>query len=285
MTLPEDENDGLFEVDAIKSYTSQTGWGTVVTEEREDQDVIRAARTKRDGTVVATTNYAPVVGRKPGEDVLGRKSGHVVAAEARKQIVTAWKGMEDYDECPPDYGVFFEQYQGYTRHLVWTMGVAPREIDDVVSEIMTRFMERDSLGEFDRAWATRSATGKSVFRSYYSRFVVTYARGKHRNNVRHVKRFSLLCDAPLGDENGTTWIEQHDVDVEGIGVPHYEVEFSSLVESLRARVGDELMDVVSELVEETGKIKLSDLATKLGVSARKAREARDRLQAAAREVG
>lgn len=280
MTLPENEIDALFEVAPVThSYDS------LVTKQLGDQDVIKAARTTSHGRVVSTTNFVPTPQREAGKDVLGRKAGHVVLAEDRKPIITDWSGMADYDNCPPDYGVFFEQYQGYTRHLVWTMGVAPREVDDVVSEIMARFMERDSLGEFDRAWATRSATGKSVFRSYYSRFVVTYARGKHRNNVRHTMRYNLICDAPVGDESGTTWIEQHDADVAGIGVPHYEVEFSSLMASLRDRVGDDLMNVVEGLVEDTGKLKLSDLASKLGVSARKAREARDRLQAAARALG
>lgn len=273
MTLPPNDGPGDLQFTGFSNVTERRG---------REGDIILTARTRRDGTVSSSTNFALANKREAGLDVLGRKAGHVVRFEDRKPIVTDWKGMEDYDECPPSYDQWFRQYEGYTRHLVYTMGVVPREIDDVTAEIMTRFLERDSLGEFRRDWATRSATGSSVFRSYYSRFVVTYARGKHRNNVRHVKRNALLCDAPIGDENGTTWIEQHDADIEGVGVPHYEVELASLVDSLRAQVGDDVVDAVLGLVEQESRVRLSGLASALGVSARKARTTLEQLQVAAR---
>ena len=223
--------------------------------------------------------------REAGKDVLGREAGHVVAPADRKPIETDWSGMQDFDNCPPDYGKFYEQYRGFIYHLVWSMGVAPREMDEVVSEIITRFIERDSLGEFRPDWATRSAKGRSVFRSYLARFVVTYARGKHRNNVRFVKRYSLLCDAPVGDDSGARWIDQHDAErVEVDGLPSYGVEYAALVEALGEAVGSDVMDVVTGMVEESGRIKLKDLEERLGISARRARETRAALQLAAQRV-
>lgn len=280
MTLPNDSYDGFDSV-TDKAPTYAVGRSTFVTQ-APDGDVVKTARTSRSGKVTTATNYALVPNRKAGEDVLGRKAGHVVAKEDRKPITTKWQGMEDYDECPPSYAVWFKQYKGYTENLCWRMGIAPREIDDVVSEIMARFMERDSLGEFDRAWATRSATGTSVFRSYYSKFVVTYARGKHRNNVRHVKRNSLLMDAPVGDENGSTWGSQYaEAQAEGMS---YDVEYEALVDGLRERVGEKVIDTVLQMVEENGKVPLTALAKSLAVSPREARKLRDKLQVAAREI-
>lgn len=225
--------------------------------------------------------------RKPGYDVLGRKAGHVVPANERQEIITDWSGMDDFVNAPPNYDVFDRQYRSFVRHLVWSVGVSPREIDDVTQDIMIRFLERDSLGTFRREWTTRSKTGKSVFRSYLARFVVTYARGMHRNKVRYAKRFPMICDATVGDDGGTTWLDQHDQREEGIGRPQETVELTDLISFLRTEVGDDAVSAVAQLVEDGRKVTLSSLAGALSeqagqqVSARRARVTLEALRAAA----
>jgi len=314
MTLPFEDATSETESEVISTYS--TGRSTVV-EQHEDGDVIRTARTKRDGTVITATGYALQPRRSgktwgpapdevrvitadeamvdpvsvPGYDTLGYKAGEIVPADQRQPIRPethgVWEGMEDFANAPPSYDVFDKQYRSFCRHLVWTMGVAPRELDDVTQEIMIRFLERDSLGKFRREWVTRSKTKKSVFRSYFARFVVTYARGKHRNNVRFSKRFPMIVDAPVGDDGATTWLDQHDQREEGIGRPQETVELSDLIASLRREVGDDAVSAVEQLVEDGKKVTLSSLAGALSartgqpVSARRARTTLESLRAAA----
>jgi hypothetical protein len=287
MTLPDDEFDDFDSVtEAPVSY--MVGRNTVVTQDG-GQDIIRSARTNRDGIPVVSESFAPVANRRtPGRDVLGRESGHVVAPEDRKPIVTDWSGMDDWANCPPDYGTFYAQYASYVMFLVRKFA-HPREVEDMASDIITRFIERDSMGEFKREWETRSASGKSVFRSYLSRFVVTYARGKNRNNVRHAIRYLTIANAPVGNDGSgeTTWLDLRDQEVGGIGQPQTEVEFVDFLDSLRARVGPDVVEAVQSLVEDHKRVTLSGLRTALAertggpVSARAARSALDRLQAAA----
>lgn len=207
--------------------------------------------------------------RQCGKDVLGRPAGHVVAAEDRLPIRTEWSGMEDYVNAPPDYGTFFRQYKNYTRSLVLKFGVPPSDLDDIITEIMIRFLERDSIGVFSREWKTRSVTGKSNFRSYYSRFVVTYARGKNRNVRKHSSRNLLICDAPIDDEHTVTGIDLLASTVSFEQESDDWMDFESLVSELRAQVDPELaptVDVIVELAMGAPVIRVAELARALGVS-------------------
>ncbi len=219
--------------------------------------------------------------RSAGRDVLGREAGHVVRPEDRKEIVTEWTGPKDWANCPPSYEAWWDQYRDETYFWVRRAGVNFREVDDVVGEIMTRFMERDSLGVFDRNWSTRSATGKSRFQSYYSNFVVGYASGKHRNNVRYIKKHAYILDAPVG-EDGATWYD--------VNAPSYSdnveatVLFADVVASVRARIGDdELVDAVLILAAD-GDVKQNGLRSALGCNARAAKTGLEAVRAALRDA-
>jgi hypothetical protein len=210
-----------------------------------------------------------------GSDVLGRPVGHVVAPEDRLPIVTDWSGMKDFVNAPPSYDVFYRQYLAYTKWLVTRFGVPASDLDDVVIDIIMRFMERDSIGVFSGEWSTRSATGKSNFRSYYSRFVVTYARGKNRNVHKHNSRNLLICDASVDDDGSTSWLDVNaptsSFEEDAVG----SMDFDGLVSSLRARVKPELADAVDAVVEMSmgaPSIKVAELARKLGVSQRVAND-------------
>ena len=218
--------------------------------------------------------------RQAGRDVLGRPAGHVVRPEDRKPIVTNWRGMDDWSNCPPDYETWYRQYRSETYYWVSRAGVNPREYDDIVNEIMTRFMERDSLGVFDPTFANRSATGRSQFRSYYSNFVVGYASGKHRNQVRYLKKHALVFDAKTGDGE-STWGEvfapaQVDAQVDAAA-------FALAIDAVRARCGAELVDAVLYLAT-SGSVPQKQLSELLGTTVRGAKTGLDAVRGALRDA-
>lgn len=212
------------------------------------------------------------------EDVLGRKAGHIVAAEDRLPIVTEWSGMEDWRNAPPSYDVFFKQYMSYTHTMCYRFGVA-RDVEDVAQSIMTRFMERDSLGVFTPSWGSQSASGRSNFRSYYSRFILTYVTGLKRNAARHAARHLLVFDAPI-DEGGTTWA---DVQAPSHEDDYGRVEFEEAIAALRSRVDPGLVDAVLMLAQD-GPVKQGDLREVLGVKLRTAKTGLESVRAALRDV-
>ncbi|MFA7264791.1 MAG: hypothetical protein WC054_00525 [Candidatus Nanopelagicales bacterium] len=244
-----------------------------------DVELLDAAVSDSDGEILEGA-------RSAGKDVLGRKTGHVVAPEDRQPIRPEthglWTGMDDQVNCPPDYATWWEQYRDETFFWVRKTGIDSRQVEDTVNEIMTRFIERDSLGVFRREWKTRSITKKSRFQSYYSKFVVGYASGKHRNHVRYVKRNLAILDAPVG-EDGTTWAD--------LKAPHHtdtveaDMEFAEIVAALRTRVPDpEVVDAMLFLVEDTGRVTQGKLAAHLETEPGAARSALNAVRSALRDL-
>lgn len=217
--------------------------------------------------------------RAAGEDVLGRKAGHVVAPKDRLPIVTRWSGMDDWKECPPDYDTWALQYRTYTIRMCVRFGVK-FNVEDVAQAIMTRFMERDSLGVFTPDWGSKSATGRSNFRSYYTRFILTYVTGMVRNETRYLRKHSLIFDAPIG-EDGTTWGD--------LSAPsHYDdlsgPEFEQTVAGLRERIdNDALVDAVLALAQN-GPVRQNGLRDQLGCDANAARSGLAAVRAALQDL-
>lgn len=209
-----------------------------------------------------TARVGWVADHATGEDVLGRKAGHVVAVEDRKPIITEWDGMVDWANCPPTYDVWADQYYTYTRSMLMRWGARLDEVEDMMQEIMARFIERDSLGVFTPEWGSKSKTGRSNFRSYYSRFLLTYFNGKKRNLVRHYKKNIHILDAPVSEDGSITWGDQN---AEACDDAAFEqLEFEQLIEQLRVRVSDDaLVDAVLMMVEN-GPIRQKALGAQLG---------------------
>jgi hypothetical protein len=233
---------------------------------------------------VTVTDEALRVGWKEdhaaAEDVLGRKTGHVVLPEDRLPIVTEWSGMSDWVNCPPDYDTWARQYLSYTENRVRHFG-AWDEIEDIVQTIMARFAERDSLGVFTPEWGSQSNTGKSNFRSYYSRFILTYVISQRRNYTRMRKRQCLIFNAPVGDD-GKEWGE---VKAPVVDADTVSAEFNDLAARLRREVKDDrLVDVVLELARDSQPIKLSELRRDLGLSHGAAKSGLEKVRTALRSL-
>lgn len=200
------------------------------------------------GPVSATVSEPPKQVRasheRPGADVLGRPAGYVVPKEERQPIVTEWSGMTDFHHAPPDYGTFFEQYKSYTLWYLSNFGFRRDDLENVAMDLMTRFMERDSIGVFSNGWETQSKTGQSVFRTYYTHFLLAYAPGKKRNLARVSTSELLLWDATIDEEGTTSW-----GDVNGPSTTiDSDVEFNLLADSIRSRASDLEVSIVNRMI-------------------------------------
>ncbi len=213
---------------------------------------------------------------RPGKDVLGRPPGYVVPEKDRIPIVTEWSGMTDYDHAPPSYAVFFEQYYTYTNWYVSKfLPKGSNQLEDIVMELMTRFMERDSVGVFSNSWESRSKKGHSVFRTYYTHFLLAYTPGKRRNAARIAANELLIMNAPVSDDGSVTWADIH----APTSTIDTEVEFNAMVAGIHDSASTLDVDIVDRMIElalgATKKLRRTDVAMEFQVDARTAQQILD----------
>jgi DNA-directed RNA polymerase specialized sigma24 family protein len=102
----------------------------------------------------------------------------------------------DYTTAPESYDELFRNYYSFVVGLVGKQGIAPDNREDVASEILLRFYERDFLNEFnpDLSFEVNGKVVKARFKSFLSAFVVNYVRShRDRQNLR-AKREPLTID-------------------------------------------------------------------------------------------
>lgn len=167
-------------------------------------------------------------------DKLGRPINVVIRPEDRGKVVTAWSGMTDWYSAPPDYDTFAAQYFNYTKVMLRRFGVL--HVDDTAADLMFRFIERDSLSVFDPNAETKGDRAK--FRSFYTRFLHTYAMGKKRNSVLLAQRQPLVFDEPVNSEEGAPTIGEL-LCATKVEDPAEEVECSQFLNDLRGLMRDE----------------------------------------------
>jgi DNA-directed RNA polymerase specialized sigma24 family protein len=103
----------------------------------------------------------------------------------------------DYTSAPSSYDELFRTYYAFVVGLVGKQGIAPDNREDVASEILLRFYERDFLAEFDPSltFEVKGKVVKARFKSFLSAFVVNYVRShRDRQNLR-MKREPLIVDS------------------------------------------------------------------------------------------
>jgi DNA-directed RNA polymerase specialized sigma24 family protein len=198
-------------------------------------------------------------------------------------VKTAEQGA-DYVSAPRDYAALFEQYYQYVVALVRRLGIDDSRKEDVASEILLRFLERDFLNKFDPTLVFHydGEDRPAKFKSFLTKFVMVYVRGhwdrQHRLNTREL----LMCDRPVGkDDNTVAWVE-----VFGGNDPAAEddvidiLDEQDLVDEMRAyilRVPRRsrydscdlvaLFDEVIRHIRETGTWNVVELREHFGVSA------------------
>ena len=140
--------------------------------------------------------------------------------------------------------------------------------------VMTKFLEKDALADFDPNYFE----GKdAVFRSFLSGFVEKYVR-HYRDRQKILKdRESLIISAPTRVKDGqSTWMEVY-------GPKHYDT-YDALVQfdmarELRQKVSTfaprrsdgfldmpEFLESVLTMFEDSGEITVAELADQYGVS-------------------
>lgn len=184
----------------------------------------------------------------------------------------------DYAVAPVSYEELFRNYYSFVVGLVGKQGISPDNREDVASEILLRFYERDFLNEFDPS-LTFEVNGKTVkarFKSFLSAFVVNYVRShRDRQNLR-AKREPLIVD---GSDRSDYILQGTDS-----SAMHYEDDYSSLYEEelvakLRAYLVTvprksrqdqcdlpRLFDAIVDQVRRNGKYSVKELQEVFGVS-------------------
>lgn len=174
---------------------------------------------------------------------------------------------------PADFAELFRYYYPYVVKLVRTFSIEESDVEDVAMIILTKFMEKDVLSDYDPDY--RSVEGKPAgFMTFLSGFVASYVRhyvSRQRvHQARHpfsVDRTLLLRDSP------SSWIEVY-------GPKHYDdlshVTDAQFLSAVRSRlstlpvVGRRDMALLFELIidqlDERGRIHKEELAGLFGVS-------------------
>ncbi len=146
----------------------------------------------------------------------------------------------DHVSAPADYAELFSKYYDYVVTLVRRSGVETSRAEDVASEILLRFYERDLLGEFDPTMVFHydGQDRPARFKSFLTKIVLTYLRGHKDKHWRLASRELLICDMQIGSFPAyQSWVE-----VFGESVPSCDTDIldvaaeQALVDRLRAHI-------------------------------------------------
>lgn len=190
----------------------------------------------------------------------------------------------DYVSAPKDYAELFRRYYPYVVNLVNKNGIADDNKEDVASEILARFFERGFLEKFDPAlvFSYAGQPRPARFKSFLSKFVLTYVRGHYDKQKRLRTREIMLCDHVM---SGFYGIGVRWVDVYGEAHPDHQDEVlegwmeRQLVVGLRNFLADvprksvydrcdlvALFDAVMVQVRDKGEYDITELKEIFGVS-------------------
>jgi DNA-directed RNA polymerase specialized sigma24 family protein len=147
----------------------------------------------------------------------------------------------------------------------------------VASEIMTRFLERRMLEEFDPSFEVvhDGKVRPARFKSFLSGFVAVYVQHHRDRQATQSRREPLKCDQPVG-EGGAAWIDVFGGSSED---DYSEVEESEFVALLRVHLASvprrskhdvcdlpALFESVVRMVRVDGRIDTKQLQNQFGVS-------------------
>jgi DNA-directed RNA polymerase specialized sigma24 family protein len=194
----------------------------------------------------------------------------------------------DFYAAPKDYAELFSKYYDFVVNLVRRMGIDESRKEDVASEILLRFYERDFLNEFDptMTFEYQGEIRPARFKSFLSKFVLAYVRGHWDKQRRLHTREVLIVDSPIAvaghmfGHQQLTWIDVH-----GDPVPSSEEDIiaelneQELVDDLRRHLKTiprrsrfdtcdlpALFDAVVAQIRATGTWDVAVLRAQFGVS-------------------
>lgn len=188
----------------------------------------------------------------------------------------------DTVSAPADYAALYTQYWDYVLTLVRRFGFEENRREDVAAEILLRFYERDFLAVFDPTlvFEYQGEQRPARFKSFLTKFVLTYLRGLRDKQRRQTNREKLICDTVVGHQEDNAWI-----DVFGETVPGADetalgrLEEEELVQRLREYIKGvprrsdydtcdllALYDAVIVQIRDRGEYTVADLRVMFGIS-------------------
>lgn len=188
----------------------------------------------------------------------------------------------DTVSAPADYAALYTQYWDYVLTLVRRFGFEENKREDVAAEILLRFYERDFLSVFDPTlvFEYQGQERPARFKSFLTKFVLTYLRGLKDKQRRQSNREKLLCDTLVGNQEIVPWVEVFGDTMPGADeIALGRLEEEDLVAELRAFITRvprrsaydtcdlvKLYDAVIEQVREHGVWDVAALRQQFGVS-------------------
>jgi hypothetical protein len=172
--------------------------------------------------------------------------------------------------APTNYEALFDMYYDYVCKLVRKFGIDEQNKEDVASDVLLRFYERNFLEKFDPDFVTEynGEIKPARFQSFLNAFVSLYVRGHRGNQKLRKDREPLMVDKPL--DAGGVWIEvfsPHETDPGFLDVESSMVLEETLQSSIKAHLSPEgclVLDHMSEQIATTGKFQVSRTATDSG---------------------
>lgn len=178
---------------------------------------------------------------------------------------------------PESYADLFEKYYTFVVRLVWRLGIDGQRAEDVASEILLRFYERDFLDKYDpdKVIYHDGERRPARFKSFLTGFVSVYVRGHRDRQALARYREPLSCDQPVG--TGECW---SDVFGPAVWDDYTRLEEAELVRLIKAHLVllpprskndicdlPRLFDLIVEQVRHTGRYQVTVLAAEFGISA------------------
>lgn len=192
--------------------------------------------------------------------------------------------MSSVTAVPTDYAALHRQYYGYVVALVMKQGIRRESAEDVASEILLRFYERDFLTRYDPDYG---GPGKGRFVTFLTGFIELYVRGHRVRQQRMAERFPLLADDTPHGQGETLAVSQTIEDT-------YNADFVEMVRWLRDSVRQEtrlktdrcdlsaLLEVLLTQIIRDGSLSIQECMDTLGISQTTAYLWRKRLYAVLR---
>lgn len=177
--------------------------------------------------------------------------------------------------APADYSELFAEYYDTVCGLVRKAGIHTDSVEDVASNILLRFYERDFLAQFDptKTFTHDGEEHTAKFSTFLGAFVKTYLRHYYQRQGIESSREPVICDKPVGDGSATL-IEVmghmtediHDIDYTDF-VSFVNIRLEALPKKPRSPQDlAALFRAVMVQVARDGKYVTADLADEFGVS-------------------
>lgn len=191
----------------------------------------------------------------------------------------------DYVSAPRDYAELFDIYYAYVVNLVHHLGIHESRKEDVASEILTRFLERDFLAKFDPTlvFTHEGKQHPARFKNFLSKFVASYVRGHYDKQQRLTSREVLYSGVDNDSSNSTppdAWfdkltrehpeIEDHLLDM--VAEQELATGLRSYLHGIARRSPYDtcdlvaLFDAVAEQIRDLGEVNIEKLKDKFQVS-------------------